>query len=136
VECRILLTPARLPSGASVEVCSACRGMFLDAGELAPLGVRDSVPPPVHAVPPPFRAAPASARAAPPRRVEPAHSPGAPHSVDDHRQRPRPAEAAIEQPPPGTFVCVDCGEPKPLREGQALRDGLACRSCMKARAEG
>jgi hypothetical protein len=29
-----------------------------------------------------------------------------------------------------------CGKRKQVREGQALKNGLACRSCMKARAEG
>lgn len=32
--------------------------------------------------------------------------------------------------------CIECGQRKLLREGQALRDGLACRACMKARVEG
>src|SRR5687767_7330368 len=29
VECRILMTPAKLPAGIDVEVCPACRSMFL-----------------------------------------------------------------------------------------------------------
>ncbi|EPX58186.1 hypothetical protein D187_004223 [Cystobacter fuscus DSM 2262] len=134
VECRILMTPARLPSGATVEVCSACRGMFLDAGELAPLGVRETPPPAARPPPPPARVSPPPP---PPRRARPAHTPGQPHSVADHRELPLVVveEEPIEQPPPGTFLCVECGQARPLREGQALRDGLACRACMKARAE-
>ncbi len=105
VLCRILMTPAKLPSGISVEVCSACRGMYLDAGELARLGAR-----------------------------EPGRSPeraSAPKPV-----KARPAAAPPPLPTPGTFECIECGKRKPLREGQALRDGLACRACMRARAEG
>ncbi|HEX8537497.1 MAG TPA: zf-TFIIB domain-containing protein, partial [Cystobacter sp.] len=134
VECRILMTPARLPSGASVEVCSACRGMFLDAGELAPLGVRETPPPAIRPPPPPVRVPPP-----PPRRAEPAHTPRQPHSVEDHREHPLlivAEEEPVVQPAPGTFLCVECGQARPLREGQALRDGLACRACMKARTEG
>lgn len=101
VECRILMTPAVLPSGLSVEVCSACHGMFLDAGELEQLGARER---------------------------QPGRAPARPGL-------PTPAAAPTEKPP-GTFPCIECGQFKPLREGQALRDGLACRSCMKARAEG
>lgn len=110
VECRILLTPSKLPSGTDVEVCSACHGMFLDAGELAPLGVREKVPLPVSAAP---------------------GVPGLPSF-----QPPVPAAPDASEPPPGTFRCVECGRLKPLREGQALRDGLACRVCMRARLEG
>ncbi|WNG27295.1 hypothetical protein F0U62_27220 [Cystobacter fuscus] len=134
VECRILMTPARLPSGATVEVCSACRGMFLDAGELAPLGVRETPPPAIRPPPPPARVSPPPP---PPRRARPAHTPGQPHSVEDHQESRLVVveEEPVEQPPPGTFLCVECGQARPLREGQALRDGLACRACMKARAE-
>lgn len=102
VECRILMTPAVLPSDISVEVCSACHGMFLDAGELARLGVREN------------------SRAPAPSE--------------------EPESFSLEVSPPvetaGTFECIACGKRKPLREGQALRDGLACRACMKARVEG
>ena len=60
------------------------------------------------------------------------------------REAPAPSEASgsssLEVAPPvetaGTFECIECGKRKPLREGQALRDGLACRACMKARVEG
>jgi hypothetical protein len=56
--------------------------------------------------------------------------------VEDHREKSplvvAPADAA---PAAGFFACVECGEHKPLREGQALRDGLACRECMRARME-
>jgi len=146
VECRILMTPAMLPSDIAVEVCSACRGMFLDAGELARLGVRENnprapaqsglprppstpgpaVPPPVRTAPPP----PPPVRTAPPppppsRRVPEAPEPG---------EAPEPPAQPVETA--GTFECTECGKRKPLREGQALRDGLACRACMKARQEG
>ncbi len=139
VECRILMTPARMPSGASVEVCSACRGVFLDAGELAPLGIREEVPVGVRATPPPPPVPSAVAR---PR--SPAKTPGMAHSVEHHREPPRqvpPDDIALfvapsdTAPAAGFFACIECGEHKPLREGQALRDGLACRACMKARAE-
>lgn len=138
VECRILMTPAMLPSDIAVEVCSACRGMFLDAGELARLGVRENpsapaqpglprppttprpaAPPPVHTAPPP----------PPPRRLVP-EAPEAPGPDEAPAPPAQPVDTA------GTFECTECGKRKPLREGQALRDGLACRACMKARQEG
>ncbi|WP_375772301.1 zf-TFIIB domain-containing protein [Archangium gephyra] len=140
VECRILMTPAMLPSDIAVEVCSACRGMFLDAGELERLGVREKARAPAQpglprlaetprpAAPPPVRAAPPP----PPRRVVP-EAPEAPEaSAPDEAPEPpaQPVDTA------GTFECIECGKRKPLREGQALRDGLACRACMKARQEG
>lgn len=129
VECRILMTPSVLPSGLSVEVCSACRGMFLDAGELAQLGVqepgrapaRSELPRPTGTprppAPPPLRATPPP----PPPSDEP---------------KPEYKYGHTHAPPANTFACVECGQHKPLREGQALRDGLACRACMKARMEG
>lgn len=138
VECRILMTPALMPSGAAVEVCSACRGVFLDAGELAPLGIREEVPVSVRVMPPPPPPAPARPRS-------PAKTPGRAHSVEDHRESHR--ETSLDDlplisgtptdmaPAAGFFACIECGTHKPLREGQALRDGLACRTCMKARAE-
>ncbi|HLM42543.1 MAG TPA: zf-TFIIB domain-containing protein [Myxococcaceae bacterium] len=145
VECRILMTPAMLPSDIAVEVCSACRGMFLDAGELARLGVRENpraseqsglprppstprpaAPPPVRtAPPPPVRTAPPP----PPRRLVP-EAPEAPGPGEASEPPAQPVDTA------GTFECTECGKRKPLREGQALRDGLACRACMKARQEG
>ncbi|MET0404279.1 MAG: zf-TFIIB domain-containing protein [Cystobacter sp.] len=109
IECRILMTPALLPSGTAVEVCSACRGMFLDAGELASLGIREEVPVAVRTVPPP-----------PPLE-----------SLEAPLLFVAPADTA---PAAGFFACIECGEHKPLREGQALRDGLACRACMRERA--
>jgi Zn-finger nucleic acid-binding protein len=133
VECRILMTPALLPSDIAVEVCSACRGMFLDAGELARLGVRENSRAPAQpglprpastsrpAVPPPVRAAPPPPPPAPIEAPEPDDAPEPPA---------QPVDTA------GTFECTECGKRKPLREGQALRDGLACRACMKARQEG
>jgi Zn-finger nucleic acid-binding protein len=36
--CRTTLSPAVLPGGVPVESCGACRGLYLDAGELAELG--------------------------------------------------------------------------------------------------
>ncbi|MDY7229176.1 zf-TFIIB domain-containing protein [Hyalangium rubrum] len=134
VLCRILMTPAQLPAGIAVEVCSACRGMFLDKDELAQIGVRSqggtsrrSGPAQPMAV---QRPAP---RAAPPP-VPVARAPEAPKEPEVI------ALSAEEEVPPedtsGTFACVVCGKRKPLRQGQALRDGLACRACMKARAEG
>ncbi|MFY0565748.1 zf-TFIIB domain-containing protein [Archangium lansingense] len=152
VECRILMTPALLPSDISVEVCSACRGMFLDAGELARLGVRENqrapaqsgLPKPADA---PRRVAPPPVRASPP---PPPPLPKSPPSKRVAAEDPEPREApapseepesfSLEVAPPvetaGTFKCIECGKRKPLREGQALRDGLACRACMKARVEG
>jgi len=123
VECRILLTPAHLGSGATVEVCSACHGLLIDETDLAALGIRHGVTPPVRQ-----------------RKVEPAvvveleedeATPPPPLPV------PRRTVASAEPvEAPGTFVCVLCEQRKPLREGQALRDGLACRTCMEARARG
>lgn len=128
VLCRILMTPARLPSGIAVEVCSACRGMFLDAEELAQIGVREPARTPRRpGLPQPTVA----------QRSEAPSRGAAPPAVKVFKA-PEPS-AEEEAPPaaaPGTFECVECGKRKPLREGQALRDGLACRACMKARAEG
>lgn len=134
VECRILMTPAKLPAGIDVEVCPACRGMFLDADELAQVGVRTpsraprrpGLPQPAGAA----RAAAAPARAAPPP-LPAERAPEAPRSAEHEEQ-----EEVTPVNAPGTFECVVCHKRKPVREGQALRDGLACRSCMKARAEG
>ncbi len=139
VLCRILMTPAKLPAGIDVEVCPACRSMFLDAEELAQIGVR----PPARAprrpgLPQPAgtaRAAAVPARAAPARAAPPplpaARAPEAPRAPE-----PAPEAEATPADAPGTFECVVCHKRKPVREGQALRDGLACRACMKARAEG
>ncbi|HEX8821316.1 MAG TPA: zf-TFIIB domain-containing protein [Archangium sp.] len=140
VECRILMTPAMLPADISVEVCSACHGMFLDAGELTQLGVgepsrspaRSGLPRPADtprpAAPPPAQAVPAPR---PPRSQRvPAPPRPPPPPIEDTEEATPPAA------PAGTFECIECGQYKPLREGQALRDGLACRACMKARAGG
>ncbi len=136
VLCRILMTPAKLPVGIDVEVCPACRGMFLDAEELAQIGVRPparaqrrpGLPQPAGAA----RAAAAAARSTPVRTEPPplpaARAPAAPRAPAQEENTP------VESP--GTFECVVCHERKSVREGQALRDGLACRACMKARAEG
>lgn len=130
VECRILMTPAVLPSDIAVEVCSACHGMFLDAGELERLGGRENARAPARPGLPrladtPRPAAPPPVRAAPPPL--PTREP----------EMPEPPEPEAEPvAAPGTFECIECGKRKPLREGQALRDGLACRTCMKARVEG
>jgi Zn-finger nucleic acid-binding protein len=128
VECRILMTPAKLPAGIDVEVCPACRSMFLDAEELAQVGVRTASRAPKRPGLPRPRAAPA--------RPVPAPLP-----TDWSAQVPKAAEPVAEEESapidaPGTFECVVCRKRKAVREGQALRDGLACRSCMKARAEG
>jgi len=119
VECRILMTPAVLPSDLSVEVCSACHGMFLDAGELTRLGVGE-----------PSRA---PARSGLPRPAVQVVRPPPPPPEDPE---PPVEQAAPPVDTAGTFECVECGQRKPLRQGQALRDGLACRSCMKARQKG
>jgi Zn-finger nucleic acid-binding protein len=124
VECRILMTPAKLPAGIDVEVCPACRGMFLDAEELAQVGVRTPDRAPRRpGLPQPAKAA----RPAPPP-LPATRAPEAPEPAEEEEVTPVNA--------PGTFACVVCGKRKPVREGQALKDGLACRSCMKARAEG
>ena len=119
VECRILLTPARLPSGAAVEVCSACHGMLLEPEALASLGLKRAAVPAPRPPPPP----------APVERVVEDED-----EEDDDEDEDEDDEASA--PPPGTFECVLCSEYKPLREGQALLDGLACRTCMKERARG
>jgi Zn-finger nucleic acid-binding protein len=128
--CRILMTPARLPSGIAVEVCSACRGMFLDRGELEQLGARRPARDRDHSGPP--RSVGAPPAAAPPHAAPP------PRPVAQMPEAPEPAPPEEARPvdTAGTFECVECGQRKPLREGQALREGLACRACMKARAEG
>ena len=126
VECRILMTPAVLPSGLGVEVCSACRGMFLDAGELAQLGVREPGRAPARSELPRPASTPRPTAPPPPRTAPP------PPPPDEHEHGHRHRH----EPPANTFTCVECGQHKPLREGQALRDGLACRACMKARMEG
>lgn len=126
--CRILLTPAVLPDGLSVEMCSACRGLYLDSGEFQKLGgrahkehkeARPSMPPPPLPTPTPAR----------------------PAQVTSFTKAPVPAPPPL--PPPeapkasaASFLCVRCGQQKPLREGQAFRDGLACRPCMRAVLEG
>jgi Zn-finger nucleic acid-binding protein len=43
--CRISMLPAVLPGGVPVETCSACRGIYLDAGELRELGGEEPDPP-------------------------------------------------------------------------------------------
>ena len=135
VDCRILMTPAKLPVGIDVEVCPACRGMYLDAEELAQVGVRTPAPrrsglprpaAPARAAPPPLPATRAP--------VAPVAAVAAVPEVKEAR-----AEEADEVTPvnaPGTFECVVCHKRKPVREGQALRDGLACRLCMRARLQG
>lgn len=79
--CRISLEPALLPGAIPVETCTACRGIYLDAGELEEFA-------------------------------------GGPISLTSR---------AV--PPSQGFVCVKCGWTFPLREGHALRDGLACQFC-------
>ena len=134
VDCRILMTPAKLPVGIDVEVCPACRGMFLDAEELAQVGVRT----PSRAAKRPGLPQPRVATARPvPPPLPTSRAVKAPKAVE----APKAAEPVAEQEDtpvdaPGTFECVVCRKRKPVREGQALRDGLACRSCMQARAEG
>ncbi|QRK05022.1 zf-TFIIB domain-containing protein [Archangium violaceum] len=130
VECRILMTPAVLPSNVTVEVCSACHGMFLDAGELEQLGVRDPGRSPARAGLPKPAGTPRPTVAPPPPPPRPIHEEHEPPSVLVDLEDEAPTESA------GTFECVECGQRKPLREGQALRDGLACRACMKARVVG
>ncbi|HZI07525.1 MAG TPA: zf-TFIIB domain-containing protein [Archangium sp.] len=137
VECRILMTPAMLPSDIAVEVCSACRGIFLDAGELARLGVRENSRAPAQSglprppsTPRPAAPPPVPVRTAPPPPPPSRLVPEAPGPGEASEPPAQPVETA------GTFECTECGKRKPLREGQALRDGLACRACMKARQEG
>jgi Zn-finger nucleic acid-binding protein len=178
VLCRILLTPAVLPGGLSVEVCSACRGLFLDAGEFEKLGgheravagsgipkppvaprppVAPPAPPKVPTVAPApvvnFSSAwnaqaiaspgPATAQEAPPavkptKKQKPASDGSAsPEAAQARRQKPAPPapeQAAPQEAPEvaNTFACVQCGKRVPFREGQAYREGLACRSCMRA----
>lgn len=137
VECRILMTPAKLPAGIDVEVCPACRGMFLDAEELAQVGTRPAARTPKRpGLPQPARAA--RAVSAPARPVPPplpaARAAEAPKAVE--AAEPVAEQEAETDEAPGTFKCVVCRKRKPVREGQALRDGLACRACMKARTEG
>jgi Zn-finger nucleic acid-binding protein len=136
VECRILMTPAVLPSDLSVEVCSACHGMFLDAGELTRLGVGEPSRVPARSGLPKLAGIPRPAAPAPVQVVRPPPPP--PEDPEPPAEQPAPP---VEQPAPpvdtaGTFECIECGQRKPLRQGQALRDGLACRACMKARQSG
>jgi hypothetical protein len=126
VECRILMTPAVLPSDLSVEVCSACHGMFLDAGELARLGVGEPRRSPAPSGLPKLAGIPRPAAPAPVQMVRPPPPP-------PEDPEPPTEQAAAPVDTSGTFECVECGQRKPLRQGQALRDGLACRACMKAR---
>ncbi|WNG46098.1 hypothetical protein F0U60_19755 [Archangium minus] len=130
VECRILMTPAVLPSNVAVEVCSACHGMFLDAGELEQLGVREPSRSPARSGLPKPAGTPRPAAAPPPPPPMPAHEEHELPSVQISLEDEPPTERA------GTFECIECGQRKSLREGQALRDGLACRACMKRRAQG
>ncbi len=124
VDCRILMTPATLPAGIDVEACPACRGMFLDAEELAQVGARTAA----RAQKRPGLPQPAgAARAAPtPRAAEPE----APVIALEEKDEVTPVNV------PGTFECVACHKRKPLREGQALGEGLACRPCMRKRLKG
>ncbi|HEX8699414.1 MAG TPA: zf-TFIIB domain-containing protein [Myxococcaceae bacterium] len=132
VECRILMTPAKLPVGIDVEVCPACRGMFLDAEELAQVGVRTPAPR-RPGLPKPAGAA----RAAPPP-LPAARAPVAPSAPEPEAPvvELKEEDEATPVDAPGTFECVVCRKRKPVREGQALRDGLACRPCMRARLQG
>jgi Zn-finger nucleic acid-binding protein len=43
--CGITLRVAVLPGGVPVETCGACRGLYLDAGELSELGGTEPAPP-------------------------------------------------------------------------------------------
>src|SRR5690349_10313553 len=43
--CRITMAPAVLPGAVPVETCTACRGIYLDAGELTELGGHEPPPP-------------------------------------------------------------------------------------------
>jgi Zn-finger nucleic acid-binding protein/DNA-directed RNA polymerase subunit RPC12/RpoP len=119
--CRILLTPALLPGGLSVEMCSACRGLYLDSGEFQKLGGR-------------ARKEPKEARPSQPPPPSPA--PARPAQVSTFAKAPVPAPPPQAPEASASFLCVRCGQQKPLREGQAFRDGLACRPCMRAVLEG
>jgi Zn-finger nucleic acid-binding protein len=199
VLCRILLTPAVLPGGLSVDVCSACRGLYLDAGEFEKLGGRERsgagsglpkppvaaqppvprpppvpqpppVPRPPPVAPPPPKApavvpvvtfsSPWKVQVSAPPSPAPVPAP-APAPVPAPVPAPAPAQAASEEASPAvkakkkkkkaasahpassepqeapaeaanTFACIQCGKRVPFREGQAYRDGLACRPCMRA----
>ncbi|WP_309890045.1 zf-TFIIB domain-containing protein [Archangium sp.] len=130
VECRILMTPAVLPSDLSVEVCSACHGMFLDAGELTRLGVAEPSRAPARSGLPKLAGIPRPAAPAPVQVRPPPPPPEDPEPPTEQAASPVGTDVA------GTFECIECGQRKPLRQGQALRDGLACRACMKARQSG
>jgi Zn-finger nucleic acid-binding protein len=126
--CRILLTPAVLPGGLSVEMCSACRGLYLDQGEFQKLGGRTHPPPRASGLPPPPQEP--TPRPAPARRARVTTFEKAPAPTPTPAPLSFSAPATSEQAP--SFICVQCGQPKPLREGQAFRQGLACRPCMRA----
>lgn len=114
--CRITLAPASLPGGVPVETCTACRGVYLDAGELSAMGGAEPPPPP------------------PPERpgLEPEGGPPEPQfglaelRAEEAAARP---ERASAPPEVSRFECVRCGEELPLKEGCGTRSGLMCRGC-------
>ncbi|WNG41416.1 hypothetical protein F0U61_52780 [Archangium violaceum] len=97
--CRISLEPALLPGAIPVETCTACRGIYLDAEELEEFAGR-----PISLT---------SRDGLPWKHARP--------------EQGRASGAAV--PSSQSFVCVKCGWSFPLREGHALRDGLACQFC-------
>jgi Zn-finger nucleic acid-binding protein len=194
--CRITLVPGVLPGGVPVESCTACRGIYLDAGELTELGI-DEPPAPVAErdaagdKPPPYgaseaprgeggagrafgsgeggaggadgaggagrsdgadgadgdgtdgadgegRGSGAVGRGLVPRRDsssadEPqfALAELKAEEAEAAKRRAQAERTASLQPLRAfdSFACVKCGQRFPFRQGNALKQGLACRAC-------
>ena len=138
--CRITMVPAVLPGGIPVETCTACRGLYLDAGELSELGAEEpDRPGEVEAAPDPPRPGGVEAPvvSAPllstVESVEPQfalaelkaeEAEAAWRRAESERARSLEPLRAFD-----SFACVKCGKRFPLKEGQAVRLGLACSAC-------
>ena len=143
--CRITLVPALLPGGVPVETCTACRGLYLDAGELTELGVDEPpAPEPRLAVPQVSfgpnqveggRAplAPRPPRVASPEVDEPKYELAElkAEEAEKAKRRAKEERAASLQPLSAfdSFACVKCGQRFPFRQGNAMASGLACPTC-------
>lgn len=105
------MAAVQLPAGVQAETCDACRGLWLDAGELRQLGGREPPPPPRlegEVVLPPGTARPTPA-------------------IDDGPESPE-ADTAAARVSEG-FECASCGRRRPFSDANGTAKGLVCGHC-------